>query len=130
MNAEDLERFRAQYAAMSDEEILELLNGGDEGFVDGAYSLMKEEASRRNLVLSGDKSGEKAELMAETAHEVEIQGRKLKCHFCEGEGFFFRSSLVNMQVLTQNGLDFVNQSADNYICAHCGYMMGFIPLPQ
>lgn len=127
MNAENFEKFRAQYAAMSDGEIQELLDGGDEGFVEGAYPLLKEEAGRRNLTLSGDTPGEKAELVAETAQEVEIQGRKLKCHFCEGESFFFRSSLVNTQVVTYNGLAFQNQALDNYICAHCGYIMGFIP---
>ncbi|MEI8010927.1 MAG: hypothetical protein WCI27_00400 [Candidatus Omnitrophota bacterium] len=59
-------------------------------------------------------------------HEVEINGQKLKCSVC-GEGQFSkRSSLLNTRGLTFLKLDWANQSADNYICEKCGYIMWFI----
>lgn len=59
--------------------------------------------------------------------EYEIQGRKLKCQFCGSEKFSTRKSLLNTRGLTFFEWDWMNKSADNYICDDCGYIMWFLP---
>ena len=58
--------------------------------------------------------------------EREVKGYKLSCPVCGHNKFWTRQTLMNTRGLTFFNLDWANQSADNYICDNCGYVMWFL----
>ena len=54
MEANELQKLRAKYARLTDEEVKELLYAGKEGFEEEAFNLLVEEASKRQMELKND----------------------------------------------------------------------------
>jgi hypothetical protein len=62
------------------------------------------------------------------ANQFEIGGHPLRCAHCGHDTFYTRSSLLNTRGLTLLKLDYLDEAAQNYICARCGYIMWFYDL--
>lgn len=52
MKPQERQKLREQYAKFADEQILEMLQDGPGAFIEGAYSILKEEAGKRGISLS------------------------------------------------------------------------------
>ena len=52
--------------------------------------------------------------------------RKLKCVICGHDSFHHRYAKLNTSILTFFGLDWLNKTADCYVCKSCGYVHWFI----
>lgn len=57
---------------------------------------------------------------------AEVKGHRLVCPVCKGVNFVERTTMLNSRGMTFLGLDWLNQSALNYICETCGYIFWFI----
>lgn len=57
----------------------------------------------------------------------EIQNKPLMCQHCGFDRFNLRSGQVNTAALSFFNLDWLNTSADVYVCGHCGFMHWFLP---
>ena len=51
----------------------------------------------------------------------------LKCVVCSGEFFSTQSAQLNTRMMTLLGLDWLNESADVYVCRDCGFVHWFLP---
>ena len=60
--------------------------------------------------------------------EYEIDGRALRCQFCDHEEFYQRSAQLNTAMASFLGLDWANQTAKCFVCSKCGYVHWFLPL--
>ena len=56
---------------------------------------------------------------------IKIAGHELKCPHCANSLFYSRSWLLNTAGMTILNLDWLNQSAENYICSKCGRIEWF-----
>jgi len=59
--------------------------------------------------------------------EVYLGDLKLRCQICKEELFWRREAQLNTATATAWGLDYLNASADCYVCARCGYIHWFLP---
>ena len=57
---------------------------------------------------------------------VEVNGVELVCKHCGGSRFNHRQSQLNTAGLTFLNLDFLNASADVYVCDDCGFLHWFL----
>jgi hypothetical protein len=55
MNPEEESRFRKQYGELADYQIAQMLSEGREAYVEGAYELLQEEASRREIKIEEER---------------------------------------------------------------------------
>jgi hypothetical protein len=62
----------------------------------------------------------------EESDKYKIGNSKLKCSFCGNDRFFTRESMLNTQFMTFIGWDWLNRTAENYICDKCGFIMWFL----
>jgi hypothetical protein len=53
MNPEEKSAFKKQYEELADYQIIQMLADGREAYVEGAYELLQEEASRRGIEIEG-----------------------------------------------------------------------------
>jgi hypothetical protein len=58
MNPEERSKFKKQYEELADYQITQMLADGREAYVEGAYELLQEEASRRGLEIGEKQSKE------------------------------------------------------------------------
>ncbi|RYD19476.1 MAG: DNA-binding protein [Verrucomicrobiaceae bacterium] len=56
---------------------------------------------------------------------VSIAGLPLVCPHCKNERFYERRWLLNTTGMTFMNLDWLNESAMNYLCANCGRIEWF-----
>jgi predicted RNA-binding Zn-ribbon protein involved in translation (DUF1610 family) len=61
----------------------------------------------------------------EHAEAVIRGGHPLVCAHCKNDTFYHRSWLLNTAGMTFLNLDWLNQSATNYICSNCGKIEWF-----
>ena len=59
--------------------------------------------------------------------QVEVRGQVLKCQVCGRDGFWRKEAQLNTAAASFFNLDWANQSAVCYVCAHCGYVHWFLP---
>lgn len=59
-----------------------------------------------------------------------VAGRELKCPHCGNNTFYTREIQLNTAVMEYFNLAWLNQSADNYICAQCGRIEWFLPMEE
>ena len=52
-------------------------------------------------------------------------GHDLICPHCQNDRFYERTSLLNTSGMSLLNLDWLNQSATNYICSNCGRIEWF-----
>jgi predicted nucleic-acid-binding Zn-ribbon protein len=65
--------------------------------------------------------------MKQKATKVEIiDGEILKCPICNHDNFWFRRTKMNTTGMTLFRLDWLNKSAESYICDNCGYVYWFM----
>ena len=57
---------------------------------------------------------------------VQIGGRPLTCHVCGHTQFRRRKAKLNTTWMTLFDLDWLNRSADCYVCDNCGYVHWFL----
>ena len=60
------------------------------------------------------------------ANRYRIADKRLSCKHCGGEVFSHRSGQINTAALTFLNLDWLNASADIYVCARCGFLHWFL----
>lgn len=58
---------------------------------------------------------------------VQIGGKNLECQICAHGTFWTRSAKLNTTVAEFFDVGWANQSADCYVCSHCGYIHWFLP---
>ena len=66
------------------------------------------------------------------AAEYTIEGRKLTCPVCGQDRFRTEQALLNTSAMAFFGFDRADKKANNYVCAHCGYVLLFLrdkPVP-
>ncbi len=56
----------------------------------------------------------------------EVHGKKVVCYHCGGDSFVSRRVQLNTAVLTFFNMDYLNKSADVYVCADCGHLEWFL----
>ncbi len=61
--------------------------------------------------------------------DVTVFGVKLACLVCSHGEFNHRYVLMNTDGMTFFGLDWLNASADVYVCDACGYLHWFLQKP-
>lgn len=61
--------------------------------------------------------------------EFVIKGVKLSCNHCGANGFTSRRAQLNTAIMTAFDLDYLNASADVYVCSDCGHLHWFIENP-
>jgi hypothetical protein len=61
--------------------------------------------------------------------KVVIKGVVLSCHHCGSGSFTHRRSQLNTAAMTFFDLDWLNASADIYVCTDCGYLHWFLGAP-
>lgn len=59
--------------------------------------------------------------------EVTVHDRSLTCQVCGYNGFWKREAQLNTAGLSFLNMDWLNRSAQCYICARCGYVHWFLP---
>ncbi|GAE86974.1 hypothetical protein [Acetivibrio straminisolvens] len=57
---------------------------------------------------------------------LKLNGYEVVCPICKGKKFSKRNTLLNTRGMTFLKLDWLNESAINYICNKCGYILWFI----
>lgn len=65
--------------------------------------------------------------MSNTAREIEVAGRPLRCQLCEHTRFHERSVRLSASATPFFGLDWNTAKATCRICARCGYVHWFLP---
>lgn len=60
------------------------------------------------------------------ASRYRIHGVRLTCKHCAGELFTHRTGQLNTAGLTFLNLDWLNPSADVYVCQRCGFLHWFL----
>jgi ribosomal protein S27AE len=63
-----------------------------------------------------------------TPEKFEVYGKNLVCPHCGNDTFYTRESLLNTAGMAFFKLEWMNQPADNYICAMCGHIEWFHPM--
>ncbi len=58
---------------------------------------------------------------------VELAGKLLTCAHCGEKRFWTRHAQLNTAVLSFFDLDFLNRTADVYVCDRCGHVEWFLP---
>ncbi len=64
--------------------------------------------------------------MERTPQKHIVKGKELICSFCGHDEFFTRRTLMNTRGASFFNFDWANRDAQNYICAHCGYIFWFV----
>jgi len=57
-------------------------------------------------------------------------GTPLTCAHCSGQTFWERSALLNTPGMTWLGLDWLNESAEVFVCGTCGRLEWFLFVPD
>lgn len=70
MNPEDKLRLKKQYADLADGQIIAMLGEGRDAYVDGAFELLQEEASKRGLEINNPPQQEKEIIKLKPLPEV------------------------------------------------------------
>ena len=60
------------------------------------------------------------------ALSLNIAGIRLACHHCKSEKFHHRRAQLNTALATFFNFDWLNESADIYVCSKCGYLHYFL----
>ncbi len=60
------------------------------------------------------------------ATSFEVAGKQLICNHCDGENFIRGTAQLNTAVMSFIGLDWMNQSADTFLCKDCGKVEWFV----
>ncbi len=58
--------------------------------------------------------------------EFIIKDKKLECHHCNNSIFFKKKAQLNTAVMTFFDLDFMNPSAEVFVCSNCKYLFWFL----
>lgn len=61
--------------------------------------------------------------------KITIAGRPLRCPHCQNDAFFERSWQLNTSGMSFFDLDWLNNSATNYVCSRCGRIEWFTDPP-
>ncbi len=64
----------------------------------------------------------------EIPEQVTVCGLMLRCEICKNDLFWSRAAQMNTAVATFFSLDWVNPTADCFVCANCGYVHWFLPV--
>jgi len=59
---------------------------------------------------------------------IRIKGKQLQCSHCGGVLFSTRDAQLNTSFMTLLGLDWLNTSADVFVCRRCGHLEWFLEL--
>jgi ribosomal protein S27E len=59
------------------------------------------------------------------AQNVEIGGVALRCDHCDNDGFIWRRAQLNTALMTLLDMDWLNESAQVYVCVACGRLHWF-----
>jgi len=59
--------------------------------------------------------------------KVTVYTHPLRCPVCGNETFRERTTLLNTKGMAFFNLEWANKSAENFICARCGYIYWFLP---
>ena len=65
-----------------------------------------------------------------TSFEYQVFDRKLVCPVCENNKFYTRETLMNTAGMAFFNLEFINKTANNYICDKCGYVYWFMDVSE
>jgi len=57
---------------------------------------------------------------------VTINGKPLTCGHCGNDVFLTRRAQLNTRLATFLGLDWINESADVFVCSKCGQLHWFL----
>lgn len=60
---------------------------------------------------------------------ISIAGAALRCQHCDFDHFGHRKAQLNTAAMTFMDLDWLNASADVYVCGRCGHLHWFLPPP-
>jgi predicted RNA-binding Zn-ribbon protein involved in translation (DUF1610 family) len=66
--------------------------------------------------------------MSDEKKHIERGGKRLACPHCGGESFSTRRAQLNTAFMTAMGLDWLNRSAEVYVCDGCGRLEWFMNL--
>ena len=61
-----------------------------------------------------------------TAKQIAINGKELKCTHCNGQLFTNRKSQLNTAGMSFFDLDWLNKSAEVFVCEECGKLEWFL----
>jgi hypothetical protein len=59
--------------------------------------------------------------------EVDFDGQTMQCAMCKAQRFWHRRAQLHTAFLTFLDLEWMNDSADCYVCDRCGYVHWFLP---
>ena len=59
--------------------------------------------------------------------DLTVCGKAFKCTVCENDRFWQRSAQLNTSVATFLNWDWVNKSANCFVCTNCRYVHWFLP---
>ncbi|MDP2981833.1 MAG: hypothetical protein Q8O92_00700 [Candidatus Latescibacter sp.] len=57
---------------------------------------------------------------------VEVKDKKLVCSHCGGDSFAERHAKLNTTLMTLFDMDWLNKTADVFVCANCGHLEWFL----
>jgi hypothetical protein len=57
----------------------------------------------------------------------EVAGLQLRCEICKHDEFWHRRAQLHTAVASFFDLEWVQPSAECFVCAHCGYIHWFLP---
>ena len=66
----------------------------------------------------------------ENSEKIYINNVKLKCKHCDHDRFYSGQYLLNTVGLTLLGIDWLNRTADVFICSQCGFLHWFLAFPS
>jgi hypothetical protein len=63
---------------------------------------------------------------AEPEHAT-VKGHQLRCEICHHDLFWHRAAQLHTAVASFFNLEWIQPTADCYVCAECGYIHWFLP---
>jgi hypothetical protein len=64
---------------------------------------------------------------AKEPEQCKVAGIDLHCEICKHDLFWYRRAQLHTAVASFFDLEWVQPSADCFVCAHCGYIHRFLP---
>ena len=74
----------------------------------------------------GHKFSPNTEIRFKTARQISINGKALKCSHCNGQLFTNRKAQLNTAGMAFFDLDWLNKSAEVFVCEECGKLEWFL----
>jgi hypothetical protein len=60
----------------------------------------------------------------------EVAGVSLRCEICKHTRFWHRKAQLHTALASFLDFEWLGPSADCFVCAHCGYVHWFLPVPD